>query len=197
MGRKKAQPNYRRTVLRLPDLDHSKLVVLNSLASPQVFFLARRAPPSTRPKPRPWSAPSSPRTQSVSASPPPGGGGALEPERLRLCSRRIPFASGRTLSASGSVLHTGLKLAPYPKDAASEPQPSLQQCSTCALSSYVRSVILTGGTLSPFPAEARHRRRTNRCTGAFPVDQCTLRETPTKSYSRQIRDAVSFPDTLG
>jgi hypothetical protein len=35
MGRKKAQPNYRRTVLRLPDLDHSKLVVLNSLASPR------------------------------------------------------------------------------------------------------------------------------------------------------------------
>ena len=34
MGKKKAQPNYRRTVLRLPDLDHSKLAVLNSLASP-------------------------------------------------------------------------------------------------------------------------------------------------------------------
>jgi integrase len=34
MGKKKTQPNYRRTVLRLPDLDHSKLVVLNSLASP-------------------------------------------------------------------------------------------------------------------------------------------------------------------
>jgi hypothetical protein len=34
MAKKKAQPNYRRTVLRLPDLDHSKLAVLNSLASP-------------------------------------------------------------------------------------------------------------------------------------------------------------------
>jgi len=34
MGRKKAKPNYRRIVLRLPDLDHSKLAVLNSLASP-------------------------------------------------------------------------------------------------------------------------------------------------------------------
>src|SRR6476659_5212796 len=34
MGRKKAKPNYRRTVLRLPDLDHSKLAVLNSLTSP-------------------------------------------------------------------------------------------------------------------------------------------------------------------
>jgi site-specific recombinase XerD len=34
MGRKKAKPNYRRIVLRLPDLDHSKLAVLNSLTSP-------------------------------------------------------------------------------------------------------------------------------------------------------------------
>jgi len=34
MGRKKVQPNYRRRTLRLPDLDHSKLAVLNSLGSP-------------------------------------------------------------------------------------------------------------------------------------------------------------------
>src|SRR5678816_1534605 len=34
MGNLKARRNYRRTVLRLPDLDHSKLAVLNSLASP-------------------------------------------------------------------------------------------------------------------------------------------------------------------
>src|SRR2546428_9066987 len=34
MGKKKAKPNYRRSVLRLPDLDHSKLAVLNSLSSP-------------------------------------------------------------------------------------------------------------------------------------------------------------------
>jgi len=35
MGRRKrAKPNYRRIVLRLPDLDHCKLVVLNSLTSP-------------------------------------------------------------------------------------------------------------------------------------------------------------------
>ena len=33
MGKKKAKPNYRRSVLRLPDLDHSKLAVLNSLTS--------------------------------------------------------------------------------------------------------------------------------------------------------------------
>jgi hypothetical protein len=33
MGRKKAKPNYRRIILRLPDLDHSKLAVLNRLTS--------------------------------------------------------------------------------------------------------------------------------------------------------------------
>ena len=34
MGKRKMKPNYRRIVLRLPDLDHSKLAVLNSLTSP-------------------------------------------------------------------------------------------------------------------------------------------------------------------
>jgi hypothetical protein len=34
MGKKKVQPNYRRRTLRRPDLDHSKLAVLNSLRSP-------------------------------------------------------------------------------------------------------------------------------------------------------------------
>jgi len=34
MGHKKAKANYRRIVLRLPDLDHSKTAVLNSLTSP-------------------------------------------------------------------------------------------------------------------------------------------------------------------
>jgi hypothetical protein len=33
MGNRKAKANYRRTVLRLPDLDHSKAAVLNSLSS--------------------------------------------------------------------------------------------------------------------------------------------------------------------
>jgi hypothetical protein len=33
MRRKKCKPSYRRTALRLPDLDHSKLAVLNSLTS--------------------------------------------------------------------------------------------------------------------------------------------------------------------
>jgi hypothetical protein len=34
MGNKKAKANCRRTVLPLPDLDHSKTAVLNSLTSP-------------------------------------------------------------------------------------------------------------------------------------------------------------------
>src|SRR5271167_3244654 len=34
MGKQRIKPNYRRRVLRLPDLDHSKLAVLNSLTSP-------------------------------------------------------------------------------------------------------------------------------------------------------------------
>src|SRR5512143_2894318 len=34
MGNRKSKRHYRRTTRRLPDLDHSKLAVLNSLASP-------------------------------------------------------------------------------------------------------------------------------------------------------------------
>jgi site-specific recombinase XerD len=34
MGKNRIKPNYRRRVLRLPDLDHCKLAVLNSLGSP-------------------------------------------------------------------------------------------------------------------------------------------------------------------
>ena len=34
MGKQRIKPNYRRQVLRLPDLDHCKLAVLNSLGSP-------------------------------------------------------------------------------------------------------------------------------------------------------------------
>ena len=34
MRKRKAKPNYRRIVLRLPDLDHSEMAVLNSLTSP-------------------------------------------------------------------------------------------------------------------------------------------------------------------
>src|SRR5664279_1192338 len=35
MRRKKTKPNYRKIILRLPDLDHAKASVLNSLSSPQ------------------------------------------------------------------------------------------------------------------------------------------------------------------
>jgi site-specific recombinase XerD len=34
MGKQRVKPNYRRRVLRLPDLDHCKVAVLNSLGSP-------------------------------------------------------------------------------------------------------------------------------------------------------------------
>ena len=34
MGKPRVKPNYRRRVLRLPDLDHCKSAVLNSLGSP-------------------------------------------------------------------------------------------------------------------------------------------------------------------
>jgi hypothetical protein len=33
MGKQRVKPNYRRRVLRLPDLDHCKTAVLNSLGS--------------------------------------------------------------------------------------------------------------------------------------------------------------------
>ena len=34
MSKHRVKPNYRRRVLRLPDLDHCKLAVLNSLQAP-------------------------------------------------------------------------------------------------------------------------------------------------------------------
>jgi len=34
VGKPRVKPNYRRRVLRLPDLDHCKTAVLNSLGSP-------------------------------------------------------------------------------------------------------------------------------------------------------------------
>jgi hypothetical protein len=41
MGKQKAKPNFRRRVLRLPDLDHCKLAVLNSLGSSACAALRR------------------------------------------------------------------------------------------------------------------------------------------------------------
>src|SRR5215469_5631178 len=89
------------------------------LEFPKTFFLARCAPPSTPPRPRPWSEPSSPRTRSVSASPPLGGGVAPETEKRRLRSRTVPSASGRTLLGADPALHTAPTRALCPQDAAS------------------------------------------------------------------------------
>src|SRR5208282_3316772 len=121
---------------------------------PQGFFLVRCAPPSTRLGPHPWSELSSPRTQSVSASRPPGDAGALATERQPLRSRRVPSASDRTLSVVSPVPHTNPTPAPCPKDAASRWPLSLPRCSASGPSSYVRSVMLTDERLSPLPAEA-------------------------------------------
>src|SRR6266576_6165687 len=130
-----------------------------SVRVPQGFFLTRCVPPSAPPGPRPWSAPSSPRTQSASVSPPPGGEDAPAFGRRPLHSRRTLFASGRTPSAAAPVPHTDRKLAPCLKDGAAEPPPSPLQCSACALSSYVRSAILTDERSLHF-----HLRRNTRST---------------------------------
>src|SRR5271157_47244 len=127
---------------------------------PQDFFLARCARPSTRPGPRPWSAPSSPRTQSVSASPPPDGGDAPEPERQPLRSRRTPSASGRTPSAASPVPHTGPRPKPCPKGGASEWPPSPLRCNAFVPFSYVRSAILTDERFLHF--QLRQDRTTNQ-----------------------------------
>src|SRR6516165_6648208 len=111
--------------------------------APQDFFLERHARPSTRPGPHPWSAPSSPRTQSVSASPPVDGWDVAGLGTRQLRSRRSPSASGRTPWAVNPVLHTGWKSAPCPTDAVSGWRPSLRQCSVYARSSYVLPFILT------------------------------------------------------
>src|SRR5436305_4442493 len=105
---------------------------------PQDFLLARCAQPSAQPGPRFWSAPSSPRTRSVSAFPPLDGGDAPETEKRRLRSRTVPSASGRTPLAAGPVLHTAPRrvLCPMP------PQDGYFFFWSEMLP-YVRSVILT------------------------------------------------------
>jgi hypothetical protein len=42
MGKHRVEPNYRRRVLRLPDLDHCKMAVLNSLGSPVCGLFSSR-----------------------------------------------------------------------------------------------------------------------------------------------------------
>jgi hypothetical protein len=53
------------------------------------------------------------------------------------------FASGRTPSAAGPVLHIDRKPRPCLKDGDVGWPPSPQQCNACAFFSYVRSAILT------------------------------------------------------
>ena len=43
MGKHRIKPNYHRRVLRLPDLDHCKVAVLNSLGSPASYVLWDKA----------------------------------------------------------------------------------------------------------------------------------------------------------
>src|SRR6202158_6297394 len=145
-------------IVRYPDRGQS---------SPR-FFLTQCAPPSTRPGPRPWSAPSSPGTQSASASPPPGGEDVPVFGRRPLRSRRTLSANGKIPSAAGPVLHTDPKLPPCPKGVASEPQPSLPQCSACALFSYVRSAILTDERFLHFQLRRDKSRFNSRKGWRFP-----------------------------
>src|ERR1019366_1122908 len=133
-----------------------------SVRVPQGFFLTRCAPPSARPGPRPWSAPSSPRTQSVSASPLPGGEDAPLIGRQPLRSRTTLSASGTTRWVAAPVPHTDRKPGLCLKDGVVEWPPSLQQCSACALFSYVRSAILTDERFLHFQLR---RNRSTKGTG--------------------------------
>src|SRR6266496_3706358 len=153
---------------------------------PQDFFLKRCAPPSTRPGPRPWSAPSSPRTQSASVSPPPGGEDAPSFGRQPPRSRRILFASGRTPSVAGPVLHTDRKPPPCLKDGVVARPPSPQQCSACALFSYVRSAILTDECFLHFQL-----RRDTSCSiwQNYALEHC---DVPSERIVVQSRDQVKI-----
>src|SRR6266567_3789134 len=124
---------------------------------PQDFFLTRCAPPSARPGPRPWSGPSSPRTQSVSVSLPPDGRGVPWIGRRPIRSRRTPSANGRTPWAANPVLHKDRIPAPCPEGVVSGWQLSPRRCNACARFSYVLR-ILNGRTFSPFRTEAEQGR---------------------------------------
>src|ERR1700721_2772543 len=111
--------------------------------APQDFFLARCARPSVRPGLRPWSAPSSPRTRSASASPRPAGQVVPSPGRRTLRSQRTPSASDRRRWVAAHFPHTDRKPGSCLRGVASGWLLSLLGCSSCALFSYVLSVILT------------------------------------------------------
>src|SRR5262249_16402135 len=118
---------------------------------PQAFFLARRAPPSIRPGPHLWFEFSSQGSRFVPARR--NGWAALSAERQPFRSRRTPSASGRIPSPLGPACHIILTSEPAPTDAASGWRLFLPACSASVASSCVRSIILNGGTPSPFPTE--------------------------------------------
>src|SRR6516164_11166268 len=109
--------------------------------APQDFFLKRCARPSIRPAPRPSSESSFPEIRSVVVRL--GGPAGSCFERPPHRSRKIPFANGRTPLAAAHVPRTDRKPALYPASAALGWQPSLPQCSACALFACALSVILT------------------------------------------------------
>src|SRR6266404_5117456 len=108
---------------------------------PQDFFLEQRAPPSTRPEPRPWSGSSSPDIRCVLVRP--DGWAGLSAERPWPRSQKSPSATDRTSSDAAHTLRTDPKSAPSPTGAASEWRLSLLPCSSCVVVSSVLSVSLT------------------------------------------------------
>src|SRR5260370_11638275 len=111
--------------------------------APQDFFLKPHARPSVRPGLRPWSALSSPRTRSASASPRPDGRDVPSPGRRPLHSQTTPSASDRRRWVAVHFPHLVRKPGPGLRGVASRWLLSLRGCSDCALFSYVLSVILT------------------------------------------------------
>src|SRR6516225_12137368 len=93
---------------------------------------------------------SSPRTQSVSASPRPDGQDVPSPGRRRLRSQRTPSASDRRRWVAVHFPHTNRKLGPCLRGVASGWLLSLLRCSACALFSYVPSAILAKERLLHF-----------------------------------------------
>ena len=92
-------------------------------------------------------------------------GGDVEPPMNRPAPNSV-FSDQRRMKSTiwsrvscGTVCHTAPRSAPAPADASSGWQLSLPACSPSVASSGVRSIILTGGTLSPFPAEPEQGRR--------------------------------------
>src|SRR5580704_4107385 len=111
--------------------------------APQDFFLKPHARPSIRPRLRPWSGFSSPRTRSASVSPRPVGWDVPSTGRRLLRFRRTPSASDRTRWVAVHSPHTDRRLGPGLRGVASGWLPSPLRCSACVLFSYVLSAILT------------------------------------------------------